>query len=700
MLLNLQGEQSLLRKIESSAQCVRDKIRAHLPWGGNVQTPRAVASRLKFGPFELDGSGSRLTKHGIPLKLQPQPLKVLQLLTSRAGEVVSREEIRECLWGDSTFVDFERSINYSINQIRAVLNDDPAQPQYVETFPRTGYRFIAEVKELNRPAAPSREEPEIKSENGAQVAPFDESQLGPIFAPEQPISKERQTTQSVTTRRAIARWLPVLIGLASITAFALLALGLNLAGSRDRLLGRPMSGEITSIAVLPLKNLTGDPEQEYFVDGMTEALITELGKISSLRVISRTSAMSFKDSNKPLPEIARQLGVDAVLEGAVARNGDRVRISTRLIHLSQERTLWAENYERDLRDISTLQSEIVLVVADGIKVKLLNDEQARLAKARPVNPRAYEAFLHGRYLQARRTPEDMHKALVYFQHASEIDPSYAPAYVGIIDCYSIGGGRHMGISIKEADAKMKEAAHKVVELDGSTAEAHYAMAMVKWHDWDFPGAEKEFQRALELNPGDVWVRQHYAHYLIGMRRQRDERREIEHALMLDPLSSMLTVDLGYNSYYSRQYPTAIEQGRKALEMEPDSKYALNILAWSYWRQGLVKEALGCGWPAPTNPGINQRAQEIYARAGVKAMLRWLAEDAEQHNATGEFYARSGGVSLWYMRLDEKERALTWLEKAYQEHDPELPMDLADPEFDSLRSDPRFQDLLRRIGLPP
>src|SRR5262249_31678739 len=202
-----------------------------------------------------------------------------------------------------------------------------------------------------------------------------------------------------------------------------------IGGLRDRLFGRPMAGEITSIAVLPLENLTGDPEQEYFVDGMTEALITELGKIGSLRVISRTSAMAFKNTKKSLPEIARRLGVDSVLEGAVARNGDRVRITARLIHLSQERTLWAESYERDLREISSLQSEIVLVVADEIKVKVLSQEQARLARVRQVNPHAYEEFLRGRYLQAKMTSEDMRKALVYFQHALEIDPTYAPAYV-------------------------------------------------------------------------------------------------------------------------------------------------------------------------------------------------------------------------------------------------------------------------------
>ena len=505
-----------------------------------MAAPIASSGTVRFGAFEADLRSGELRKDGIKVKLEGQPFQVLAALLERPGQLVTREELQKELWPDETFVDFEQGINAAVKRLRIALEDSADKPRFIETLPRRGYRFIARAESGEQPAPPATEE----------------SQLGPTFAAEEPLSKDTPTTQAALTPRTTARRRLVLIGLPAIAAFVLLVLGLNLGGWRDRLFGRPMAGEITSIAVLPLENLTGNPEQEYFVDGMTEALITELGRISALRVISRTSAMAFKGAKKPLPEIARQLGVDAVVEGAVARNGDRVRISVRLIHLSQERTLWAESYERDLREISALQSEIVLVVADEIKIKVLNQEQARLAQVRPVNPRAYEAFLKGRYLQARRTPEDMRKAVAYFQHALEIDPGYALAYVGIIDCYSIGGGRQMGISVKEADAKMKEAAHKVVQLDDSTAAAHYAMAMVKWHEWDFPGAEKEFQRALELNPGDVQVRQHYGHYLIGMRRHADSTREIQHALALDPLSSLLTVDLGFTYYYARQYPAA------------------------------------------------------------------------------------------------------------------------------------------------
>jgi TolB-like protein/Tfp pilus assembly protein PilF len=464
-----------------------------------------------------------------------------------------------------------------------------------------------------------------------------------------------------------------------------------------------MAGEITSIAVLPLENLTGDPEQEYFVDGMTDALTTELGKISALRVTSRTSVMAFKNAKKPLSEIALLLDVDAVLEGAVARNGDHVRITARVIHLSKERILLAKDYERDLREISSLQREIVLAVAGEIRVKLLDQEQARLAQVRPVNPRAYEEFLRGRFFQEKMTQEDMRKALVYFQHALEIDPKYAPAYIGMLDCYTIGGGRLLRVSLKDGVAKMKEAAHKAVELDDTTAAAHYALAKVKYYEWDLPGAEKEFRLALELNPGDAQVRRHYSHYLIAMRRHADSIREMQHALALDPLSPLLTTEVGFTYFYDRRYPEAIKQGLKALEMERDFPYARVLLASSYWNQGLVEEALRLGWPSPSAPAeTRRRAKEIYERAGTKeALLRWSIRETEQRIAWGEpLAARTlNHLAARCAELGDNERAFAWLEKAYQERDPWLPMDLAGPGFDPLRSDSRFQDLLRRIGLP-
>ena len=341
------------------------------------------------------------------------------------------------------------------------------------------------------------------------------------------------------------------------------------------------------------------------------------------------------------------------------------------------------------------------MVADEIRVKLLDQEQARLARVRPVNPRAYEEFLRGRYLQAKMTPEDMRKALVYFQHALEIDPSFAPAYIGIVDCYTIGGGFQLGVSLKEGVAKMKEAARKAVELDDTTAAAHYALAKVKYYEWDLPGAEKEFQRALELNPGDAQVRRHYGHYLIAMRRHADSTREMQHALALDPLSPLLATEVGWTYYYARQYPEAIQQARKALEMERDFPYARLLLGESYWLQGQYEEALRSGWPGPYMPDGNRRAKEIYERAGAQAVLRWLVEDDEQRIARGEpLAARTlNHLAAGYSELGDKERAIALLERAYQEHDPWLPMDLANPDWDELRSDPRFQDLLRRGGLP-
>jgi len=642
--------------------------------------PTANSDTVRFGAFEADLRSGELRKDGIKVKLEGQPFQVLAALLERPGQLVPREELQKQLWPDETFVDFEQGINAAVKRLRLALEDSADQPRFIETLPRRGYRFIGRV------------------ESGAQPPQAEEGQRKPA---EEPFSLTTPTPEAALRRRVTAHRQIVLIGLSAMTAVVLLLSAFNLHSWRDRLLGRPAEGEITSIAVLPLENLTGDPEQQYLVDGMTEALITELGKISALRVISRTSAMAFKDSKKPLPEIARQLGVDAVLEGAVARNGDRVRVTARVMHLSQERILLSQSYERDLREISALQSEIVLVVADEIRVKLLKQEQARLGSVRPVNPRAYEEFLRGRYLQAKMNPEDMRKALSYFQHALEIDPTYAPAYIGIVDAYTIGGGFQMGVSLKEGVAKMKEAAHKAVELDDTTAAAHYAMAKVKYYEWDLPGAEKEFQLALELNPGDAQVRRHYGHFLIAMRRHTDSIREMQHALALDPLSPLLTTEVGWTYYYARQYPEAIKQSQKALEMERDFPYAKVLLGESYWLQGQYEESLRSGWPGPYLPEGNRRAKEIYERAGAQAVMRWLIEDDEQRIARGEpLAARTlNHLAAGYAELGDRERAFACLEKAYQEHDPWLPMDMAAPRFDPLRSDPRFQNLLRRIGLP-
>lgn len=640
---------------------------------------------VRFGAFEADLRSGELRKDGFKIKLEGQPFLVLAVLLKRPGQLVTREELQKELWPDETFVDFEQGINAAVKRLRLALEDSAEKPRFIETLPRRGYRFIGCI------------------ENGAPQG-LAVGQPKPVLPAEESASKDRRPMQSVVDRRVFGRRRPIVIGLAvtiATVATVLLLFRLVLGGWRDHLLARPAESDITSIAVLPLENLTGNPEQDYFVDGMTEALITELGKISALRVISRTSAMAFKGEKKPLPEIARKLGVDAVLEGAVARNGDRVRITARLIHLSQERTLWAESYERDLREISALQSQIVLVVADEIKIKVRNQEQARLAHVRPVNPRAYEEFLRGRYLQAKMNPEDMRKALAYFQHALEIDPSYAPAYIGIVDAYTIGGGFQLGVSLKEGVARMKEAAEKAVELDDATAAAHYALAKVKYYQWDLGGAEKEFQRSLELNPGDAQVRRHFGHFLIALRRHTDSTREMQHALALDPLSPLLATEVGWTYYYARQFPEAVQQARKALEMERDFPYARLLLTESLWLQGQFEEALRSGYPGPYWPDGNRRAKEIYARGGVQAVRHWVLEEMGKDIAKGKpIAARSlNHLAASCAELGERERAIALLERAYQEHDPWLPMDLAAPRLDPVRSDPRFQDLLRRIGLP-
>jgi TolB-like protein/DNA-binding winged helix-turn-helix (wHTH) protein/Tfp pilus assembly protein PilF len=625
--------------------------------------------RARFGAFDVDLRSGQLHKHRIRLKLQDQPFQVLALLLEHPGELVTREEFRQKLWPADTFVDFDTGLNSAIKKLRDVLGDSADEPRYIQTLPRRGYRFLATVQRV--------------------------LQAEPV----------QLTDPSSVSRRGLT-WNPVrlaALGLAALAASVMLAgaLGFDFRQVFRRSLAEPNGTRIRSIVVLPLENLSRDPDQEYFADGMTDALITDLAKVSSLRVISRTSAMRYRATKKSLSEIAREVGVDAVVEGTVMRAGDRVRISAQLIEATTDHHLWAGSYERDLRDVLSLQDQVTRAIVSEVRAKLTPQEHARLATARPANPRAYEAYLRGRYLQTKRTAEDMRKALAYFQHALAIDPSYAPAYVGIMECYAIGRASYLGLSLKEGVSKTKEAAQRVVELDDTTAAAHYALAMVKLDEWDFPGAEKEFEQALELNPGDAQVRQHYGQYLSGMGRHADSIREMQHALALDPLSPLLTADLGWTYYYARQYDPAVKQGRKALEMEADFDYVRSLLAWSYWRQGLVQEALGFGWPFRASRGMTggTRAKEVHEQAGVRAMLRWMVNVAKQRRAGGE-PATGSMIAGLYVELGDKEQAFAWLEKAYEEHVVWLPWDTADPQFDPLRSDPRFQSLRRRLNLPP
>jgi TolB-like protein/Flp pilus assembly protein TadD len=493
----------------------------------------------------------------------------------------------------------------------------------------------------------------------------------------------------------------VAVGAAVIVAvLGVVLLGFNVRGWRERVFGRAATPRIESLAVLPLENLMGDPKQEYFVDGMTEALIAELGQISSLRVISRTSVMRFKGTRPPggLPEIARQLNADAVIEGSVLRGGDRVRITVQLIDARADRHLWAENYERDLRDILALQSEVAGAIAIKIQGALAPQEQERLAHTPPVNPAAQEAYLKGTYLN-QGTNEQRRKAREYFEQAVSIDPGYAPAYAGLADYYWATPELPAAVAMPEA----KRYALKALDLDPSLVRAHTALAAVRYYgDWDWSAAEKEFKRALELNPSDADAHRMYSIYSSALGRGEEALAEIRRAQQLDPLSNLTQVTAGWTFYYARQYDRAVEQCRRIVESDPNSDGGYDCLGSAYLAKGLYEEAIAASQRAVSLSGSDPARvlglARAYALAGRKAEARKVLQ--EWRRLSKGAYLPPCYFAAVYVALGENEQAFTWLEKAYRERDIYLTWLKVDEALDPLRPDPRFHELLSRVGLLP
>jgi TolB-like protein/tRNA A-37 threonylcarbamoyl transferase component Bud32 len=488
------------------------------------------------------------------------------------------------------------------------------------------------------------------------------------------------------------RWL-LALGVFAVVAFLAVLIGLNVGGLRDRLLGRAAAHRIESIAVLPLENLTGDPSQEYFVDGMTEELIADLGQIEALRVISRTSVMRYKKTDKPLPQIAKELNVDAVIEGSVMRAENRVRVTAQLIQASTDRHLWARSYERELRDVLALQSEVAQAIASEIKIKVTPQEQVRLASARPLNVGAYELYLKGRYEWNKRSKEGLERGLEYFQQAIKLDSSYALAYSGVADSYSALGNNSLIAGI-EVYPKAKAAALKALELDPTSAEAHTSLAQVLFdYDRDLEASLKEFQAAIKLSPNYANAHHWYAFRLAEMGRSEEAVREIEQARRLDPLSVRINANVALILYEGREYNRAVTEAHRALELEPNDAATHDRLGDIYLQKGMPKEALA-EFREELYPG---RIHAFVAVGNRREALRIVGELKQQ--------SRRGYVSPWALAractaLGQTEEALVWLQTGFATYAGGMDRLKVDPEFDPLRSDPHFQDILRRMNFPP
>jgi len=495
------------------------------------------------------------------------------------------------------------------------------------------------------------------------------------------------------------------VGIAGALAMGLVMMfGLFVPDIREWVSGEPP--KIESIAVLPLENLSGDPEQEYFVDGMTEALITDLAKIGTFRVISRTSAIRYKGSDKALPEIASELNVDAIVQGSVLRVGDRVRITAQLIHADTDTHLWAESYDRDLRDVLALQSEIARTIAREIQVTLTPAEQARLGQTTPParagpDPDVYADYLKGRYYWNKRTGESMRIALEHYENAIAGDPSYAPAYAGLADIYA-GIGHYTAMPLSESLSKAKAAALQALSIDNTLSEARATLAQARhFLDWDLVGAESEYRMALQLNPGYASAHQWYAECLLDMGRFDDALAEARQAQELDPLSPIIGTVVGNIFFFSRQYDKALEQYRQVLEFDPNFGMTHFWLGRTYVQQSNLPQALAEFRAALSIMGDDPKVVSYIAYAdalsGNTAEARRRLVQLDEQARQGDFPAF--GLATINIGLGDTEAAFAWLDKAVEERNLGFYLPRNNPLFDPLRDDPRFQDLLRRMNFP-
>jgi TolB-like protein/DNA-binding winged helix-turn-helix (wHTH) protein len=616
---------------------------------------------VKFAVFEVDLQAGEIRKAGVKQKLAGQPFQVLQVLLEHPQEIVTREELRERLWPGNTFVDYELALKKAVNRLREVLGDSAESPRFIETVPRRGYRFLGSVEPVERPGAV------------------------PTIAPS-------------PTRLRIPWALTSALTLALIAA---LLIGLNVDKLRTRIFAKSRALEIRSIAVLPLQNLSNDPNQEYFSDGITDALTTELAQIRSLRVISRTSAMHFKGTRETLPDIGRQLHVDAVVEGSISRSENRVRITAQLIEAPSDRHLWARSYERDFRDVLALQDEVARDIAEEIRVKLTPEERIRLSDARPVNPEAHEAYLKGRYFYERLSVAGFKEGLRYYQEAAKVDPSYAPAYVGVAASYK-ELGVFGALPPREAAAGASEAVRKALALDSTSGDAHAVLGHIHFlWDWDWTGAEREYKRAMELGPPSTDTRIQYAVYLSAFGKHDEAIEVMRGARILDPVSPPANSLLGDVYYRAHRFDEAIDQFQKTLAMRPDSSFDHFCLGLCYDRKGMYPEAVEEYLKSKKLGGASTEElatlREAFVKSGRKGLLR---EELKSTIAKSKsHYVDPYWTAELYARLDEKDQAFQWLERAYQERSHTLALINTEPMLDSLNSDPRFQDLLRRMNLP-
>ncbi len=630
-------------------------------------TPAAPV--LRFDNFDLDLGAGELRKRGVKLRLQGQPLQVLAILLQSAGNLVTREELRNQLWPADTFVDFDHSLHNAIARIREALGDSPQTPTYIETLPRRGYRFIAPVEEVQAPSTPV----ESNGHAGALVLPL--------------------PTAAARPKPSLS--LVLALCLCSLAAFAAWM-------AWQHLRARTVPPALRSIAVIPLQNLSGDPAQEFFADGLTDQLITEMSQIPELRVISHTSVKEYKATTKHLPQIASELKVDDILEGSVVREGDQVRVTVQLLDAPDDRHLWSENYQRPMRSILTVQRDIAQAVAQQVRVKLSPQQQARLGAGGAVDPAAYDAFLRGRYylMTQYSQPQGLDTAQRYYEEAIRRDSGFAPAYAGLADTW-LSQGLSGHVSSQVAYRAAKDAVNKALVLGGNTGEAHMVLAMLSWmYDWDPVTAEQEFHYSIALAPSYDCGHEYYSGYLAWRHRREESLAEITRARELNPSSSLAYAESALY-FQLRDYPSLIEASRKGVASDPTEWAEHYFLGMGYEETGRRAEAIPEYQKTVDMSGGDEGPTAAlayaYARQGRKPEAEKILFDLQHKPKAVSPYS----LAVINAGLGRKDAALEFIGQAIQRRDLGLVWSLpADPRMDSLRSDPRFQAFLRQVGVSP
>lgn len=621
---------------------------------------------IRFGVFELDQQTGELRKQGVKVRLQEQPFQILRILLEHPGKVVTREELRQRIWPSDTFVDFNQGLYNATKKLREALGDSAESPRFIETLSRRGYRFIAAL-----------------DPNGSTAQPGE-------TLPEPATRIEARGSRG-------SRIIVLLV----VSATMLVVTGFSLGGVWRRLFGTSAIPQIRSIAVLPLENLSGDPGQEYFSDGMTDALITDLAQVRSLKVISRTSSMQYKSTKKSLPVIARELNVDGIIEGTVQRSGDRVRITAQLIHGPTDKHIWANSYERETRDVFALERDVTDDIGRQVQARLDATDPRELAQPRIVDPKVLEAYVQGNYHLSGRGrgagDDEPKRAREYFQRAIDLDSTFAPAYIGLAESHDV-----LSQGAPEDLAIVRRLAEKAVELDPTSSDAHAELAQAMREAWDWRGWEEECRRAIALNPNNGDARDNLGTILDVTGRLDEGWKEFQIAQELDPKHDHLADPLDERG----QVDQAIEIRHRIATRDPLDGYNHYAMAMYYAEKQMFKEFASEMGQATTLfglPGVGGRLQRAYDQSGGKGTLRQWARELEQLAAAKRLYM-PGALAQIYAALGEKDRAFYWLEQFGQHHDLSLADPViyfkTDPWLASLRSDPRFGEFLHRIGLPP